>query len=134
VAGQLLYVDTSALAKLVVEEPESEAVNDLLESWPLRVSSIVTWAELPRAALRKGHGAKASRRAEALLESIDLIELDVPLARFAARLKPATLRSLDAIHLASALSLGDDLGGFVAYDMWLTRSARAAGLRTLAPA
>jgi uncharacterized protein len=133
-AGRLLYLDTSALAKVVVKEEESEAVYRFLRDWPLRISSIVTWVELPRAVRRKPDGAKAARRAQAVLERIDLIDLDVALARTAAALNPASLRALDAIHLAAAISVGDCLGGFLAYDARLTRAAKRARLPTLTPA
>lgn len=129
--GTLLYLDTSALVKAVAHEAESDAVYGLLRSWPQRVSSLITWVELPRAAMRKRGGTRLVRRAEALLERIDMIELDVPLAKSAAALLPQAMRSLDAIHLATALSLGDDLGGFLAYDTRLVEAAGAAGLPTL---
>jgi predicted nucleic acid-binding protein len=58
----------------------------------------------------------AVKRAIEVLGTLDLIELDGSIRRLAARLEPPTLRSLDAIHLATALSLGDELGGFAAYD------------------
>jgi uncharacterized protein len=62
------------------------------------------------------------------------VELSAGIADAAAKLEPPSLRTLDAVHLASALSLGDDLGAFVAYDRRLAEAAEAAGIEVLAPA
>lgn len=61
------------------------------------------------------------------------LELDERLATAAARRASASLRTLDAIHLASALSLADELDAFVTYDDRLTATARSAGLMVAAP-
>jgi uncharacterized protein len=61
------------------------------------------------------------------------VELSAGIADAAAKLEPPSLRTLDAVHLASALSLGDDLGAFVAYDRRLAEAAEAAGIEVLAP-
>ncbi len=68
-----------------------------------------------------------------MLAGLELVELDDRVIAAAAGLDPAELASLDAIHLASALSLGDDLGAFVCYDRRLAEAATAAGLPMLAP-
>jgi uncharacterized protein len=75
----------------------------------------------------------ASEAVEAVLAGIELIELDDPIARAAGEMHPASLRSLDAIHLASALALGDELAAFVTYDARLADAARSAGLPVIAP-
>jgi predicted nucleic acid-binding protein len=61
------------------------------------------------------------------------VELSAGIADAAAKLEPPSLRTLDAIQLASALSLGDDLGAFVAYDRRLAQAAEVAGIGVLAP-
>ena len=76
---------------------------------------------------------KARDVALELVESIDLIGVDQEILDEAARLEPPGLRSLDAIHLASALSLGQSLGVVVTYDRRLEEGARLSGLRVLAP-
>ena len=125
-AAGLLYLDSSAIVKLVVPEPESVALRRLLRSWHERVSSVVALVEVERAARRIGGGA--IRRAQTVLQRIGLVELDDEVVRVAASLRPAELRTLDAIHLATALSLGKDLGAFCAYDSRLAKTATALKL------
>jgi predicted nucleic acid-binding protein len=88
--------------------------------------------EVHRVAMRQTE-VDASEAVEAVLAGIEMIELDDPIARAAAEMAPRTLRSLDAIHLASALALGDELGAFVTYDGRLADAARSAGLPVIAP-
>lgn len=130
--ARLLYCDSSALVKLVAAERETVALEDALRDWPSRVSSVVAAIEVPRVARRSG-AARAITRAQELISSLDLIELDPTIRSAASALEPPELRSLDAIHLATALSLGDDLGGFLAYDIRLSEAARASGLAVVAP-
>ena len=129
---RLLYLDSSALVKLVIEEEESGALAKHLEGWPQRITSAVAGVEVTRAARRAG-GIAALERARELLTNLALIELDTALTAAAGIVDPPTLRSLDAIHLAMALSLGDDLGAFAAYDLALAGAAAAAGLVVVAP-
>lgn len=131
-AGVLLYLDSSALVKLVVPEPESRALRDALRSWPERVSSVVAEIEVERVARRIGGGA--IRRGRSVLARLALVELDEDVVRSAAALEPPDLRTLDAIHLATALSLGDDLGALCAYDTRLADAAAAAGVDVVVPA
>src|SRR5439155_4165411 len=123
-AGQLLYLDSSAVVKLVVAEPETKALRELLRSWPERVSSVVALIEVERVAKRIGGGAV--RRARSVLSRIALVDLDELVVRVAAALDPPELRALDAIHLATALSLGGDLGALCAYDARLAAAAASA--------
>src|SRR6266542_4537672 len=131
-AGKLLYLDSSAIVKLVVPEAETKALRELLKSWPERVSSGVARIEVERVARRIGAGAV--RRARSVLSRIALVDLDEPVVRVAAALEPAELRSLDAIHLATAISLGGDLGAFCAYDVRLGDAAVSKTIEVLAPA
>jgi uncharacterized protein len=125
------YLDTSAFVKLVVREPESDALVRALDEWPRRVSSSLLVVEAVRAAARVSEDA--SNRAEALLAGVTLLPPDLDLLRSAARLAPARLRSLDAIHLATALSLGAELGAFFAYDERLRAAAHAASIPPASP-
>jgi predicted nucleic acid-binding protein len=126
------YLDASAFVKLVIEEPESNALVSALEEWPRRVSSTLLVVEAVRASARISE--EASRRAEALLAGVTLLPADLDLLRSAARLAPARLRSLDAIHLATGLSLGAELGAFFAYDDRLRAAAEQATIPVESPA
>jgi predicted nucleic acid-binding protein len=130
----VVYLDASALVKLVLPEPESPALLDLIEGAELLVSSAVAGVEVPRAARRVGDGHEVVvDRAEEVIDGVELLWLDADIVSTASGLLPPNLRSLDAIHLASALSLRPHLGGFVAYDRRLLEAARAQRLPVLTP-
>jgi predicted nucleic acid-binding protein len=129
-----VYLDSSALVKLVVSEPESAALRAFLKGHAARLSSGLAEVEVPRALRRAGYGAAEQRRAVQVLAHIALVEVDRALLRAAAAIAPATLRSLDAIHLATALSLGQDLAGVITYDQRLAEAAIGADLEVWAPA
>ena len=129
----VLYVDTSALAKTVLAEAESAAVISLLDG--LRAdqvwSSALTRTELVRSIARsKGQRTGFARQR---LARVSLIALSDSLLDAAAALSPAVLRSLDAIHVASAMRLGADLDAVLTYDNRTADAARANGLTVLAP-
>lgn len=129
----MIYMDTSALVKLLFEEPESLALTDWLTtriSAP-KVSSDLSTVELLRACRRTDDGALDDARR--LLGGIDLLPIDHSLAEQAATVSPHELRSLDAIHLASAISLRAELTDFVAYDSRLCSAAKTAGLPVVSP-
>lgn len=130
----LVYLDSSALVKLVARESESEALFAFLEPRSERVSSILARIEVGRALRRVAAAPALVQRAERILSRVALMHLVAPIAHLAARMGPAELRSLDAIHLASALSVGDDLEVLVSYDRRLNAAAEEAGLRVAAPA
>ena len=117
--------------KLVVPEPETKAVRELMRSWPERVSSVVARIEVERVARQIGPGAV--RRARTILSRIALVDLDEDVVQRAA-LDPVELRTLDAIHLATAISLGGDLGAVCAYDVRLGSAAISKTIDVLAPA
>lgn len=128
------YVDTSALVKLVVNEPESRS----LRAWIARSDEIATFAtsivsriELTRAARR--HSLAATTSAETVLAGIDLILMTPEIVADAALLDPPALRTLDAIHLATARRIGASLSAFVAYDARLLVAATAVGLPVASP-
>lgn len=130
----LIYLDSSALVKLVVSEPESASLISLLGAWPHRISSGLALTELPRAVRRAGFGAAVRRRAEQVLARVALVDVDRRILTAAASLDPPTLRTLDAIHVATALVLGEDLGALITYDARLAAAARHAEIEVLAPA
>ncbi len=126
------YLDTSAAVKLVVSEPHSKAMSAWAGAHPDSVvSSDLLRTELLRATLR---GAPDEMpRAREVLDSITIITLPTPLFERAAELDPTLLRSLDALHLAAALDLGDELDGIVTYDDRLTEAAKLHGVPVIAP-
>ena len=128
-----LYLDSSALVKLVVSEPESVGLHRFLVDWPERLTSALAAVEVRRALRRARVGVAAQRRGEALLARVALIAIDDDVLQAASRVSPAELRSLDAIHLATALSLGSDLGGMIPYDERLASAARGARVSTFRP-
>lgn len=127
-----VYLDASAAVKLVVSEPESASVRRFVAGQVTRVSSRILAVELMRAVARAS--SASLDQARSLLEVMEFVELDVEIAERAARLEPVGLRSLDAIHLASALVLGDELDAFITYDARQADAARALGLTVEAPA
>ncbi len=124
------YLDTSAFIKLVRSEPESAALRRELAGRELLSSALLT-VEGRRAARR--YGELASERARAALAAITLVPLDQPILDAAAELDPAELRSLDALHLATALSLNQDLELVYCYDSRLSDAAQALGIEVSQP-
>jgi predicted nucleic acid-binding protein len=127
-----VYVDSSAVVKLVVKEPESHALRSYLSAVGPLATSILTTVEVPRAVARVA--PTAAEGATAVLAAMAVIGFDSALASRAAALGPASLRALDAIHLATALELVGDLSAFVCYDERLAAAARSLGLPVVAPA
>lgn len=129
------YLDASALVKLAIREAETAALRDHLGAYEARMTSRVAQVELSRAFLRRGDaGGSGTVAIPDVMQNVSVIELDAELARRAGGLEPPALRSLDAIHLASALALGDELDAFVTYDTRLADAARAAGIAVVSPA
>jgi len=127
-----LYLDSSAFIKLVVEETESAAVRSLLASRVVRrVSSALLRTESLRAVRHLGPDALATVREG--LRRVDLIGIDDRILDAAGTLEPRVLRTLDAIHLATALAVGDDLEAIVTYDERMVEAARLVGLSTATP-
>jgi len=128
-----VYLDSSAIVKLVFVEPETTALEQFLTTSPIRVSSVVAAIETMRAARLVGD-PDVIRHAGRVLAAIHLLELNGSIVAVASEVEPRPLRSLDAIHLASAMSLRDGLAGMVVYDKRLADAARKAGLTVWAPA
>ncbi|WP_448808722.1 type II toxin-antitoxin system VapC family toxin [Agromyces bauzanensis] len=127
------YLDTSALVKLVIEEPESEALADWFAS-PDRepVTSDLARTELLRTVRR--WAPQQAVAATQVLEATTVLTLATSTFETAARLDLVELRSLDALHIAVALELGDELEGFVTYDDRQADAVRAYGIEVVAPA
>jgi predicted nucleic acid-binding protein len=124
----MIYLDSAAVVKLAHAEPESAALRDWLDKraeaqW---ISSVLTEIESFRALAR--YAPEAVSRLPAVLDQIDLIDVDQPIRMVARTVMPTTVRSLDAIHLGTALHVRSELTSFVTYDKRLLDAARAAGM------
>lgn len=126
-----VYLDTSALVKLVVAEPESDALRTWLVQQADPVTSDLARTELARAVRRVAPDLMPAARG--VLDVLTILTLDAEIFEAAGRLDPAELRSLDAVHLAGALSLGDDLTAVVTYDDRQAAAATAYGVSVIAP-
>lgn len=126
------YLDTSAAVKLVVSESGSRAMSRWAGEHAAEVvSSDLLRTELLRAT-RRG-APEHMPRARAVLDSITLLSVPAETFEHAAELEPLLLRSLDAIHLAAALELGDELDGIVTYDDRLSDAAELLGVAVISP-
>lgn len=125
-------MDTSALVKLVVAEPHTAA----LRTWLNAVDRVPVTCDLARTELLRAVRRVAPDRAvqaRRVLETVTLLEVTTAIFEDAGRLQPPALSPLDAIHLAAALALGDDLEGLVTYDDRLSESAALNALAVVAP-
>lgn len=126
------YLDSSAFVKLVVDEAESTALRRYLAAHDTRfVASALLRTESVRAVRHLGSDALAAMRDG--LRRIDLIGIDDRILDTAGGLEPTVMRTLDAIHLATALSMGDDLIAIVTYDERMIEAARRLGLAIESP-
>lgn len=117
--------------KLLVEEAESAALERELRRWSAWTSSELLGVEAVRACRRLGD--QVAEAAQESLRDIALVPMDAAVLTVARLLDPRELRSLDAIHLATALSIGPDLGALFCYDDRLVAAATAAGLEVARP-
>ncbi|MEC3995877.1 type II toxin-antitoxin system VapC family toxin [Actinacidiphila sp. DG2A-62] len=130
----MIYLDSAAVVKLVHAESESQALRDWLDEradtgW---TSSALVEIESFRALAR--HAPEAVTRLHPVLDLIDMVELDASTRILAQTIRPATVRSLDAIHLATALRIRPRLTSFITYDKRLADAAHTAGLTVDMPA
>jgi len=125
------YLDSSAIVKLAVREPESLALRRYLRRRQPLVSSALARTEVLRALLPAGD--EAMTRGRAVLQRIDIVRVNDRILNAAGVLRPPALRSLDAIHLATAGELGDDLDAVVAYDNRMVTAAKHLGFRVVQP-
>lgn len=130
-----VYLDSSAIVKVVVQEPGWQALEAYLRDHAARAVSRIASVEVARA-LARIYGLDANAVAERLrfaFQRLIVIEFDTEVASAAAQIRPATLRSLDSIHLASAAELGDDLVAVVTYDARMLTAAKELGFPTASP-
>lgn len=129
--SRVAYLDSSAFVKLLVPERETSALRRTLKMFDHLVSSAVLKVEVVRA-VRLVDPSRAQEAAEAT-RSLRLIAADDQLIDSAMRLDPPTMRTLDSIHVASALCLGDDLAALITYDARMSEAAKVLGLPVQAP-
>lgn len=129
-----IYLDTSAVAKLFVNEQETQDLRQWLadQPEPSLVSSALLGVELIRL-LGLINPTMITAAESFLAADVDIVEITPPLLSDATRVPPPRLRTLDAIHLATALDLADSLNALLTYDKLLAEAARTAGLTVLAP-
>ena len=127
-----IYLDSSAFVKLAVEEAETRALRAFLSARASRhVSSALLRTESLRAVRHLGADALVTIREG--LRRIDLVAIDDRILDAAGTLEPTVLRSLDAIHVATAMAIGDDLETIVTYDDRMAEASRSLGIPTAAP-
>jgi hypothetical protein len=131
-AERATYLDSSAIVKLAVREPESAALRRYLKRRRPIVSSALARTEVTRALLPLGPAAV--ERGQDVLGRIELARISDRVLTAAGSLMPAELRSLAAIHLATAQQLGADLARIVTYDERMAAAAKALGWTVAAPA
>jgi predicted nucleic acid-binding protein len=128
----LIYLDTSALVKLVFEEPESGA----LAQWMSSAAEPMATSQLSVVELIRTCGRRhdfAIDVARDLLEGMDQVPMTRSVIDRASTVMPRDLRNLDVIHLASAMHLREHLSAFVVYDEGLALGGRYNDLPVLAP-
>jgi uncharacterized protein len=130
--ADVAYLDSSAIVKVVIKEPESAALRRFLRRYTVHASSGLARAEVLRA-VRRVDPAAVPRVHEAL-EKLVLVELTDELLTAAGMLEPPPLRTLDAIHLVSAQRLSPQLGGLVTYDQRMASAAVDLGFPVQTPA
>lgn len=130
-AERVSYIDSSAIVKLVVREPESAALSRYLRRKRPLVSSALARAEVIRALSHLGE--PALRRGEEVLKRIDLVRINHQVLTTAGAMEPQEFRTLDAIHLATASLFGDTLAGIISYDERMALAAQALGWTVRAP-
>ena len=126
----MIYVDSSAVAKLVFDEPESGAFLEYARHSTL-ISSALTRTEVLRAVTR--FDPALSSRALAIVQHIEIVAITGAILESAAKQQPPTLRTLDAIQLATALALEGEIATFISYDARLLAAAAEAGLAVASP-
>jgi predicted nucleic acid-binding protein len=134
----ILYVDTSALLKLLVREAESAAIERELLTWRDLATSVVAEVELPRAVARAREERPdavidGSVVLQGVLSSAAIVPLSEDVIAAARKVQPIHVGALDAIHIASALSLGKQLAGVATYDKRMQDALKPLGVSVIAP-
>ncbi len=128
---RLAYADASALVKLILHESDSAAMHRWYVEAERLITSRAGIIETERATRRRAYD---DDQKNLVLRDVEILEVDADIGRVAASIEPPTVRTLDAIHLASALALGSELDAFVTYDDRLADAARNVGLPVVRPA
>ena len=126
------YLDSSAIVKLVVREPETDALRRHLRRRRTLITSALARTEVLRAVLPGGEAAVTA--GQRVLSRFDLVRVSDRLLRGAGVLLPLDLRSLDAVHLATAGYIGSDLGEIITYDQRMAVAAQQMGYKVSSPA
>jgi predicted nucleic acid-binding protein len=130
-AERATYLDASALVKLVTREPESVALRRFLRGKRALVASAIVRAEVSRAVIHLG--PDRARKARDVVAGIELIRVSDRILTTAGGLQPAEMRTLDAIHLATAQVLDQELARVVTYDDRMATAATSLGMSVLSP-
>lgn len=130
-AEAVWYIDSSAIVKLIAREPESAALGRFIRRRTPLVASALARTEVSRAVL--GLGEPFRKRTGDVLSRIDLVRINNRVLHDAGSLEPVTLRSLDAIHLATAALFEATLSGLITYDNTMAAAALAFGWKVAAP-
>ena len=128
---RLAYLDTSAYVKLPLEEPGHEVLRSEFSRWDGYVSSMLLGVEAIRACSR--YGSDRAKDARAWLEGVALLPLDDTVLDIATSMPPVGMKTLDALHLATALTVRDEIGAFFTFDQRLAEAAAAHGFSVLYP-
>ena len=129
--AEIAYLDSSAIVKTVIDEPESHALRTFLRAFPTRASAELARAEVVRAVRRAELGALP--RAYEALDRLLLVGVRRGLLEAAGLLDPPELRTLDAVHLAAARTLAPELAVLITYDARMQGAASVLGLPVEAP-
>jgi len=131
-ADHVWYLDSSGIVKMVARDSETAALLRFLKGRQPLVSSALAITEVNRAVLSLGD--RFIRQAGEVLERVELVRITSQILMDAGRLRPASLRSLDAIHLATAAIFADTLSGLITYDGGMYEAAGSYGWNVHAPA
>jgi uncharacterized protein len=131
-AEPVIYLDSSAIVKLVIPEPESPVLLHYVNRQRSLASSALARVEVRRSILDRNSTTRAS--AESVMDGIDLISISARVLERAATFRPKSLRTLDAIHLATAQLLGNQLARLITYDARMADAARGLGWAVDSPA
>lgn len=127
------YADSSALTKLALREPESDALRQVVSDVDMIMTSIVGRIEFERA-VRRSEGPDVERLIDEVLDGIHIVPLNIAIAAVAASIPPYTVRSLDSIHLATMVAAADSIDVAFCYDVRLAEAASQYGITVRAPA
>jgi uncharacterized protein len=127
----VVYIDTSVLGRVLLDEPDAPAINDVLRRFDRMIASSLLGVELRRLASRR----KVLDRATMLVTRVALLPIDSRTLTLAETLAPHTLGTLDAIHLATALLSVEtaEVDALMTYDKQLANAAREHGIEVLSP-